>query len=141
MLNINCNTMATLITMQSSQIQRYHTTNRNYATKLTHLVHEANARRFERILLWQMYTHFPHTSFVRSPFRTEEFDYELVQSIENCDFMFGLDQFDDVCIHPPLSCTWRGHLDSCLSLSVTTVLSVARLDHHDQVNCVLTTEN
>jgi len=75
------------------------------------LVHEADAGRFERILFWQMDPHFPNTSLVRRPLRTEELYYELVQAIENCHFVFGLDQLDDVCVHSPLSCTRRWHFD------------------------------
>ena len=46
-----------------------------------------------------MNSHFPNTTFVGRALGPEELDYELIQSSENGDLVFGLDQFYDISVH------------------------------------------
>ena len=78
----------------------------------SYLVHEAYTRGFERILLWKVDPHFPNTTIIWGILRSEKLHYKFIQTIENCHFMFWLDQFDHICVHPPFPSTWRRHFGS-----------------------------
>ena len=74
----------------------------------SYLIYESDWRRFERVLFWQMYPHFPHPTFVRSAFGPEEFDHEFIETSQNGYFMFWLYEFYHVSVHPSLPCgRWR----------------------------------
>ena len=74
----------------------------------SYLIYESDWRRFEWVLFWQMYPHFPHPTFVRSAFGPEEFDHEFIETSQNGYFMFWLYEFYHVSVHPSLPCgRWR----------------------------------
>ena len=75
----------------------------------SHLVHEAYTRGFERILLWKVNPHFPHSSIIWSVLGSKKLHYKFIQTIENRHFVFRLDEFDHICVHPSLPSTWRRH--------------------------------
>ena len=81
---------------------------------LSYLINKSDWRRFERILLRQMDSNFPHSSFIGCSFWPKKFDHKFIKTSQNGHFMFWLNELDHIGIHSTLTRRRRRHFDNVI---------------------------